>query len=153
MLPPAFGKLHPRYGTPHVAIMVQAGLGAVFVFLGQAGTNVKGAYDVLVSMGIITSFIPFVFVFLALIRLQREPVTADVIRVPGGPRVATLLGCIGLATTLCAIGLAMMPAADEPNKPLAVVKIIGLTGLLLSIGWAIYALSRRRAVDKARLSA
>jgi amino acid transporter len=153
MLPPAFGKLHPRYGTPHVAIMVQAGLGAVFVFLGQAGTSVKGAYDVLVSMGIITSFIPFVFVFLALIRLQREPVAADVIRVPGGPRVAIVLACIGLATTLSAIGLAMMPTADEPNKPLAVIKIIGLTGLLLGIGWAIYALSRRRAVDEARLCA
>lgn len=145
MLPPAFGRLHPRFGTPHVAILVQAGLGAVFVFLGQAGTSVKGAYDVLVSMGIITSFIPFVFVFLALIRLQREPAGPDVIRIPGGRPVAILLGCIGLVTTLCAIGLAMMPAADEPNKSLAVVKIVGLTGVLLAVGWAIYAASKWRA--------
>lgn len=145
MLPPAFGKLHPRFGTPHVAILVQAGLGAVFVFLGQAGTSVKGAYDVLVSMGIITSFIPFVFVFLALIRLQREPAGPHVIRVPGGRPVAILLGCIGLVTTLCAIGLAMMPAADEPNKPLALLKIVGLTAILIGIGWSIYAASKRRA--------
>ena len=44
----------------------------------------------------------------------------------------------------------MLPSADEPNKPLAVIKIIGLTGLLLGIGWAIYALSRRRTADEAR---
>lgn len=149
MLPPAFGKLHPRYGTPHVAILVQAGLGAVFVFLGQAGTSVQGAYDVLVSMGIITSFIPFVFVFLALIRLQNEPAAPDVIRVPGGKSVAITLACIGLLTTLCAIGLAMIPAADEPNKPLAVVKIVGLTGVLLCVGWAIYATSKRNGPVKA----
>jgi glutamate:GABA antiporter len=153
MLPPAFGRLHPRYGTPHVAILVQAGLGAVFVFLGQAGTSVKGAYDVLVSMGIITSFVPFMFVFLSLIRLQREPAAADAIRVPGGRRVAILLGTVGLCTTLCAIGLAMLPAADEPNKPLAVLKIIGLTGLLLGAGAAVFALSRRRAAREALATA
>ncbi len=152
MLPPAFGRLHPRYGTPHVAILTQTALGAAFVFLGQAGTNVKGAYDVLVSMGIITSFIPFVFLFLALIRLQREPAAAGVILVPGGPRVAILLGCVGLVTTLCAIGLAVMPAADEANKPLAVAKIVGLTAILLSLGWAIYAASKWRSGQRAAAS-
>jgi hypothetical protein len=44
----------------------------------------------------------------------------------------------------------MLPSADEPSKPLAVIKIIGLTGLLLGIGWAIYAPSRCRAADEAR---
>lgn len=145
MLPPAFGRLHPRYGTPHVAILVQTLLGAVFVFLGQAGTSVKGAYDVLVSMGIITAFVPFCFVFLSLIKVQREPAGPGVIRIPGGRPVAVALGLIGLATTLAAIGLAMLPAADEPNKPLAVAKILGLTGLLIGVGWAIYAASKRRA--------
>jgi len=145
MLPPAFGKLHPKYGTPHVAILVQTGLGAIFVFLGQAGTSVKGAYDVLVSMGIITAFVPFVFVFLSLIKVQREHAAADVIRIPGGRIVATFLGYVGLLVTLFAIGLAMLPAADEPNKPLAVAKIIGLTGILIGTGWAIYASSRRKA--------
>ena len=43
----------------------------------------------------------------------------------------------------------MMPAADEPNKPLAVLKIIGLTGVLLAVGWAIYAASKWRAARDA----
>ncbi len=147
MLPPAFGKLHPKYGTPYVAILTQTGLGAVFIFLGQAGTTVKGAYDVLVSMGIITAFVPFLFVFLSLIHVQREPAREETIRVPGGRPVAIVLGCIGLATTSFAIGLAMLPAADEPNKPLAVAKIIGLTGILIGVGWAIYASSRKAKAE------
>jgi glutamate:GABA antiporter len=144
-LPPAFGKLHPKYGTPHVAILTQTVLGGLFVFLGQAGTTVKGAYDVLVSMGIITAFVPFLFVFLSLIAVQREPARAESMRIPGGRPVATVIGCIGLVVTACAIGLAMIPAADEPNKPLAVAKIVGLTAILIGTGWAVFASSRRKA--------
>ncbi len=143
MLPPAFGTLHPRFGTPHVAILTQAGLGVVFIVLGQAGTSVKGAYDVLVSMSIIATFIPFIFVFSSLIKLQGEPVSADVVRIPGGKPVAVLLACVGLTMTVIAIVLATLPAAYETNKALAVVKIIGLSGLLLGIGWAIYARETR----------
>jgi glutamate:GABA antiporter len=149
LLPPAFGRLHPRYGTPHIAIMVQTGLGVLFVFLGQAGTSVKGAYDILVSMGIITAFIPFVFVFLALIRLQDEPVDTGVIRVPGGKLAAILFAGTGLTTTLTAIVIAVIPAADEANKALALCKIAGLTALLIGIGAAIYALGRRSAAKAA----
>ena len=148
-LPPAFGKTHPRWGTPYVALLLQGGLGAVFVVLSQAGTGVKGAYDVLVSMGIIAAFIPFAMVFLSLIRLQREPAGEEVSRLPGGRPVATLLGCVGLVTTLCAIALAVLPAPDEANKSLAVFKIIGMTAVLLGAGASVYALSRRRAKRQA----
>ncbi len=144
MLPPEFGKLHPRFGTPHVAILTQAGLGVVFIILGQAGTSVKGAYDVLVSMSIIATFIPFIFVFLSLIKLQGEPAAPDVVRIPGGMPVAVLLASIGLVMTVIAIVLATLPAADEPNKPLAVIKIIGLSAVLLGMGFAIYKRETRR---------
>lgn len=151
-LPPAFARLHPRYGTPHVAILAQTALGGLFVFLGQAGTSVKGAYDVLVSMGIITAFVPFLFVFLSLIAVQREPARAEAIRIPGGRPVAVGIGAIGLVVTTLAIGLAIIPAADEPNKPLAVVKVVGLTAVLICSGWAVFANARRKvaAIERHR---
>ena len=49
-LPPAFGALHPRWKTPWVGLLTQWAFGVLFIFLGQAGTGIKGAYDVLVSM-------------------------------------------------------------------------------------------------------
>jgi amino acid transporter len=147
-LPPAFGALHPRWRTPHVALLVQAAIAALFIAISQPGTSVHGAYEVLVSMGIIAYFIPFLFLFAALIRLQREPAGPGVIRVPGGPRVATTLGAIGFATTAISIVLACIPGEDEPNKALAVAKIVGSSLLLVAIGVVVYANGSRRARDR-----
>jgi amino acid transporter len=143
-LPTAFGRLHPRYGSPYVSLLSQAAVAAVFILLGQAGTTVKGAYDVLVSMAIISYFIPYLFMFAALIRLQREPASPGVIRVPGGRAVAVGLAGTGFATTVISIILALIPAADEPNKVLAVTKVAGLTIVLVAAGALVYYLGKRR---------
>jgi glutamate:GABA antiporter len=144
-LPESFGKLHPKYGTPWVAILTQSILGGLFIFLGQAGTSVKGAYDVLVSMAVITYFIPYLYVFAAMIKLQHEPASADVIRVPGGKPMAYLISMVGFTTTTMAIALSVLPPPDEPNKALAVLKIVGLTGATLAVGVVIYGLGKWRA--------
>jgi amino acid transporter len=143
-LPPSFGRLHPRYGSPYVSLVSQAVIAAVFIFLGQAGTTVKGAYDVLVSMAIIGYFLPYLFMFAAMIRLQREPAGPEVMRVPGGTPVAIGLAALGLATTLVAIGLSLVPPDDEPNKPLAVLKVAGMSLLLVLAGAAVFALGKRK---------
>jgi len=148
-LPRAFARIHPKWGTPYVALLVQAGCGVVFIVLGQSGTSVYGAYEVLVSMGIIAYFIPYLFVFAALIRLQREPAGPLVIRVPGGRPVAFLLGIIGFTSTLATIIFSLIPPNDEPNKTLAVVKVVGLTGVLLAIGWALFTWGKERATREA----
>jgi glutamate:GABA antiporter len=142
-LPPAFGRVHPRYGSPYVSLLTQAAIAAGFIFLGQAGTSVKGAYDVLVSMSIISYFIPYLLMFAAMIRLQREPAGPDVIRVTGGRPVAVALAVLGFITTAISIGLALVPAADEPNKVLAVTKVAGLTVLLVLAGAVVYWMARR----------
>jgi amino acid transporter len=144
-LPPSFGRLHPRWRTPYVALLVQAVIAGFFVFISQAGTSVRGAYDVLVSMGIIAYFIPFLFMFAAMIVLQREPAGPDVIRVPGGSNVAIALAALGFVTTAVSIVLACVPADDEPNRILAVVKVVGSSLALVAIGAAIYGIGRRRS--------
>jgi glutamate:GABA antiporter len=144
-LPPAFGALHPRWKTPWVALLTQFVLGVIFIFLGQAGTSVKGAYDVLVSMGVITYFIPYLYLFAAMIKLQGESAGPEVIRVPGGKPVALLAASVGFLTTSLTIALSLIPPPDEPNKPLAVFKVVGGCGALLLIGAWIYVGSKRRA--------
>lgn len=143
-LPAAFARVHPRFGVPHVALLVQAGIALVFVLLGQAGTTVAGAYQALVSMGIITYFVPFLFLFAAAIRLGREPAGPGVIRVPGGRPVAVAAASLGFLTTAVSIVFAAIPPADAPDRALAAVKIVGLSALSLAIGAAIYALGARR---------
>ena len=126
-------------------MVLQAVIGAIFAFLGQAGTSVKGAYDVLVSMGVIAYFIPYLYLFAAMFKLQTEPAGPDVIRVPGGKTMAYILSVVGFTTTTATILLSFVPAADESNKPLAVLKIVGLTAALLLAGVLIYIRGKRRA--------
>jgi glutamate:GABA antiporter len=69
-LPKRFTKLHPKYGTPAFAIWTQAIVVALLVILGQSGTSVRGAYNVLIEMMIVSSLAPFLFLFGAAIRLS-----------------------------------------------------------------------------------
>ena len=137
-LPSAFGRVHPRWKTPYVAMAVQAALAAIFIFLGQAGTSVRGAYDFLVGMGVISYFLPFLYMFASVIRLQREPAGPDVMRIPGGRPIAILLAILGLLTTITSSVLACIPPAEEPNKFLAVVKLLGSSALMVAVGAVIY---------------
>jgi amino acid transporter len=141
-LPPAFGWIHPRYRTPWVAIGVYGLAGILVTLLGQAGTSVRGAYDVLVSMAVISYFLPYLFLFGAMIRLQSRPAGPQVRRVPGGKPVAVFLGMVGLASTALTILLSAVPAPDELNKPLALVKVVGGTAVLVAAGLAVFLYSR-----------
>ena len=142
-LPAAFGRLHPRWGTPVNALLTQALLTVVFVVAGQAGTSVRGAYEVMVSMTFLVTFIPFLFTFAATIKLATEPPG------PGGwrvkRRVLVPLAILGLLTTAFSIVLAALPAPDEPNKTLAVAKVVGGTFVILGAGVVAYILGRRKA--------
>jgi amino acid transporter len=143
-LPRAFGRVHPKWQTPYVALAVQALIAALFIFLGQAGTSVKGAYEFLVSVGVLSYFLPFLFMFSAMIRVQQEPAGPEVIRVPGGKPVAILLSVLGLLTTIISSVLACIPPADEPHKLLAVGKILGSSALMVAIGAIVYWIGKSR---------
>ena len=143
-LPAAFGKVHPRWQTPCIAILTQSVVAALVIFLGQAGTSIYGAYEVLVSMGIVSCFIPYLMTFAALIRLQKEPAGRDVMRIPGGRKAAFFVGALGATTTLVTIMLSLAPSSDEPHPFLAAAKVIGLTLVLIAAGVGAYYLGRKR---------
>ena len=132
-MPRWFGRIEPRGGAPVNALIVQAIVAAVCVVLGQGGTSVKGAYDVLVGMTLLATFVPFILLFAAAIKLC------------AGRLTVILAGTVGLCTTLVSIVFSVLPPDDEPNKPLAVLKIVGLTAALIIAGAVIYANSRRAA--------
>ena len=121
VLPPVFGRIHPRWGTPHVALLVQAVLVAGVAVLGQAGASVREAYDFLVSLGVISYFIPYLLMFAAMIKLGTRP-------------IGIVLALLGLAVTLVSIVLAALPPNDSPNPTLAVVKVVGSTVALVVVG-------------------
>jgi len=143
-LPASFGRIHPRYRTPHVAIISYGMAGIVFGLLGQAGTNVRGAYDMLVAMGVITYFIPYLFLFASAIRLQREPMPEGSYQFSGQRRMLVPLAYVGLASTACTIVLSLFPAEDDAHPMATLIKIVVMTVVLLVAGIAVYLSSLRK---------
>ena len=137
-LPERFGRIHPRWGTPHIAFFWQAVFATGFILLAQAGATVAGAYQILISMSIISYFMPYLFTFVAVLKVQSVPAAPNVIRPPGGRATAIVLASVGLTVTITALLLACVPDAAEPNKPLAVIKVVGSMVLLVGIGQVVY---------------
>jgi amino acid transporter len=144
-LPAAFGSIHPRFRTPWVALVVYGVAGIVTAILGQAGTTVRGAYDVLVSMALITLFIPYLLLFAALIHLVRRRAITQ-LPFPGGPPIAIALAIIGFLSTALTIVLSTIPAPDDANPPLAVAKVLLSTLAVILTGLAVFAIGRRRKI-------
>jgi amino acid transporter len=140
-LPPVFGRVHPRWGTPVAALLLQ-GVGAVVVaVLGQAGSSVRAAYDVLVGMGVITYFIPFLLMFAAALALEGE---GSGVRLPGGRRLLRVSALLGFLTTLVSAALAAFPPGDgHPWRDAA--KVIGGSVFLAAVGALLYWRGARRA--------
>ena len=80
-----------------------------------------------------------------MIRLKWEPAGPNVRRVPGRKPVAIALGLVGFVATATTIVLSLFPGADQPDKSLAVVKVVGATLVQLGLGIAIFVAGRRRA--------
>ena len=63
LLPAAFGKVHPRWGTPYVSILVLGLVATFLLIIYQLGDSMRVAYDELVSMMVIAGFLPYLYMF------------------------------------------------------------------------------------------
>mgnify|MGYP006920630698 CR=1 FL=1 len=107
----------------------------------SCGTSVRGAYDVLVSLMVIATFLPFLLLFASAWKLLAAGPTP-----PGGRLTAILLPAVGFVTTLASIVFAAVPTEGEKNVALALAKIVGGTLALIAAGLWIYRGGRRRAM-------
>jgi len=86
-LPAAFGKIHPRWKTPYVSILVQAVTSGLILLASQINESTRGAYQFLIDAAIILYFIPFLYMFAAVIKLSRRKdrrENSHAVLVPGG---------------------------------------------------------------------
>lgn len=143
-LPPAFGRIHPRWGTPHVSILTQGGLAAVLLMLGIPGGSVEEAYLLLLQMTVLLYFVPFLYLFLAVMILK--PSSGEgTIPVPGGRAGAYLTGLLGLFTTAAALVLAVIPSAEVTRPRLYELKLVGGTLVFFALGVVLYWRGRHAA--------
>jgi amino acid transporter len=143
-LPRRFARLQPHTGAPANAIWMQTLVVAALVILGQSGTSVRGAYNVLIEMMVVTSMVPFLLMFGAAIKLSGGPPVPGTSRIWGGRPVLVAIALIGLLATTGSMAIAFVPPPEEPQPMLAIVKVAGMTAVLLLVGAWLYWLGGRR---------
>jgi amino acid transporter len=140
-LPAWFGRVHPKWKTPHISILVQAGLSAAVLLLSQFKATERTAYAVLVSAAIVLYFIPFIYMYAAVIKLAwREDREKDknAVLIPGGKIGVCICGILGLLAVIAGIFFSLIPPGEETNKILFEVKVVGGSLGTIAVGLVLY---------------
>jgi len=154
-MPESFGKPHPKYGSPYVAVTVQAIVASLFIVMSFVGATVEQAYLILLDTTLLVYFIPYLYMFAAYVVLRRQafggvlgggaalsvnPATREcdtkVREIPSSKGLATLIGACGFLTTLLAMGISMVP--PEGGALLFEIKVLGGAAAFVLVGAVIY---------------
>lgn len=121
LLPPAFAKVHPRWGTPHISILALGAVASILLIAIQLGDTMRAAYQALVSLMVITGFIPFVYIFGSAWK--------------AGKRLSAISGW---AITAMAIVCAVAPTAEVTNVWVFEGKIAFGVFAAVASAWLVY---------------
>ncbi len=130
-LPPILGRVHSRWGSPHVALMTCAVLAAAFTAVSLIGSSVAEAYQVLLKSAVVIQLIPFMYLFLALVKTSRVGLSA---------RAA---GVVGLCTTVVSLGAAFLPTADVSSVLVFETKLVVGVVAPTALGWLLFRRAQR----------
>jgi amino acid transporter len=119
LLPAAFGKVHPRWGTPHIAILALGLLASFLLVAIQLGDTMRAAYQELVSLMVITGFLPYLYIFGSAWKAGRQWSAIS-----------------GWAITGLAILCSIVPTAEVTNVWLFEGKLaVGTAGVIATAWW------------------
>jgi amino acid transporter len=135
LLPKAFGKIHPSWGTPYVSILAFAIVTSLLLVVTQIGDSMRAAYQAILSLMVISGFLPYIYVFLSAWKCGR--------------RISAICG---LGITALAVVSSVVPTPDITNVALFEVKILGGTVLIVGLAWLVYFRGASAAKSEAELA-
>jgi glutamate:GABA antiporter len=148
-LPAVFGKIHPRWKTPYISILVQAIVSGAILLGSQINETTRGAYQFLIDAAIILYFIPFLYMFAAVIKLAGRKDRSEnqhAILVPGGVPGVWICGGLGFLVVLIGIMVSLVPPGDSADKLGFELKLVAGTAASVLLGLILY----RRGVRSKR---
>ena len=152
-MPAWMGKVHPKYATPYVALIVHAAVSLILVDLNfvLVGGAVQESFQRLLSLAVVLQLIPFVYIFAALMKIA---FSGSFVKGRYSQTTLLLAGFSGLVTTLVGIALAFFPAQQITSLFSYEVWMLG--GTLFFIGLAaflFFVYGRRKAARKLEAAA
>lgn len=140
-LPAAFGRIHPKWKTPYISILVQAGVSGAILLLSQVNETTRGAYQFLIDAAIILYFIPFLYMFAGVIKLSRRKDRTEnqhAVLIPGGIPGVWFAGILGILVVLVGIFVSLVPPGESSDKLGFELKLVGGTLASILLGLVLY---------------
>lgn len=146
-LPDIFARVHPRYGTPYVALLMQASVATLLILVNIYGASLQEAYLALLGGSIVLVLVTYLYLFGAWQRLSRLHLGRS-FRVP-------VLCSVGIAATTTAIVACFIPPPVVAGIVGFELKIVGSVLVMVVGGMVVYQLERwkmsRQTVSKSSL--
>jgi amino acid transporter len=134
-LPAVLGRVHPRWHSPHIALITCAVLAGCFTGVSLLGSTVAEAYQVLLKSAVVIQLIPFAYLFLGLLKTIESS------------RWARLAGLVGLGATLIGIVAAFLPTSEVGSILVFETKmVLGVVGPT-AFGWFLFKRTTRLAAQ------
>ena len=142
-LPQALGKVHPKYATPHIALMAIAVLSSLLVCMSFIGASVKEAYVTLLDLSVVLQMISYLYLYATLARVAFSKSAGDGFFSPNWLRFAAIGG---LAATLLGGAVAFVPSTQIDSIWRFELKMVLTCALFLGLaGGLFWYYSRLRA--------
>jgi glutamate:GABA antiporter len=143
--PPAFGRVHPKWQTPYVAILTQAVLATLFLLVSVLGkgTTVERAYLVILDTMLLVYFIPYLYLYVCFLTVRLKAPVPPGASFLGRRPAAVAIGLCGFLFTLFAMGMAMIPP-EHDHAATFLLKVVGGAAACVLLGMAIYWHGRNR---------
>jgi glutamate:GABA antiporter len=146
-MPSWLGKIHPRYATPHAALILQGIVSAVLVILNFAGAGVQETFQKLLSLAVVLQLVPFLYMFGALIKFAVAEATPQG---QYGKSTMLLAGTSGLLTTILGIALVFFPAQQITSLLRYEIWMFGGTLFFIGLAAFFFFVYGRRKAPKER---
>jgi amino acid transporter len=147
-MPSAMGKVHPKYATPHVALIVQGIVSLILIVLNfTLSGGVQEAFQKMLSAAVVLQLIPFLYVFAALVKFAwRNSLEGG----RYGRGTLMFAGVGGFVTTTLAIIVAFFPAKQITSLWKYEVTMFGITlGFIALAAFFFFVYGRRKALRPA----
>jgi amino acid transporter len=134
-LPKALGKVHPRYHSPHIALIMFGFLATSIIAMSFIGASVQEAYLTLLDLAVALQMISYMYLFLSL--LKRAFSRSSEARYFKRP-VLQLASVSGLAMAILGFSMAFVPSRQIASIASFELKMFLTLGFILALASGLF---------------
>lgn len=139
-LPPAFARLHPRYASPHIALLLCGGLCALALYMSFAGAGLNEAFLTILDLSVILSLLQYLYMYSSLLALVFRRRDLDLYF---SRSTLAASGISGICVTSLATVCAFVPTRQVEHLGLFEGKVFGFCAIVLGTGVLCFRLNAR----------